>query len=192
STFVGALAGYYHRVPVAHVEAGLRTGNPFSPYPEEMNRRLTTQLTDLHLSPTWTARSNLLAEGIDPARIVVTGNTVIDALLYTVDHAAHGYRHPDLADLDDDDGPMLLVTIHRRESWGEAQIDIGRALADIARAMPALRFVFPIHLNPVVRDAIMPPLAGLANVRVVEPLPYDGFVRLMQRSTLVLTDSGGI
>ena len=183
STFVGALAGFYHRIPVAHVEAGLRTGNPQSPYPEEMNRRLTTQLTDLHLAPTRTARDNLIGEGVDPSSIVVTGNTIIDALLYM---AAQD------ADQDDCEGRTLLVTIHRRESWGEAQAEVGRALADIARAEPDLQIVFPIHLNPVVREAILPPLADLPNVRVVEPMPYDAFVRLMRRSTLVLTDSGGI
>jgi UDP-N-acetylglucosamine 2-epimerase (non-hydrolysing) len=192
STFVGALAGFYHRIPVAHVEAGLRTGNPQSPYPEEMNRRLTTQLTDLHLAPTGAARSNLVAEGVDPATVVVTGNTIIDALLYTASLDVPGYGERSLDDLDDSDGPVLLVTIHRRESWGAAQVDIGRALADIALAEPALRVVFPIHLNPVVREAIMPSLADLPNVHVVEPMAYDAFVRLMKRSTLVLTDSGGI
>jgi UDP-N-acetylglucosamine 2-epimerase (non-hydrolysing) len=192
STLVGALTGYYHHVPVAHVEAGLRTGNPRSPYPEEMNRRLTSQLTNLHLAPTWSARANLLAEGFDPANIVVTGNTVIDALFYAAALDSPDYEEPALSDLDDTDGPVLLVTIHRRESWGDAQIDIGRALADIARAEPDLRIVFPIHMNPVVRDAMLPSLHGLTNVRVVEPMAYGAFVRLMKRSTLVLTDSGGI
>jgi UDP-N-acetylglucosamine 2-epimerase (non-hydrolysing) len=192
STFIGALAGFYRQIPVVHVEAGLRTGNPRSPYPEEMNRRLTSQLTDLHLAPTWRPHANLIAEGVDPAAIVVTGNTIIDALLHTAGLDGAGYGEPGLDDLDDDSGPVLLVTIHRRESWGAAQIDVGRALADVARAEPDLRIVFPIHLNPVVREAILPPLEGLANVRIVEPMPYDGFVRLMQRSTLVLTDSGGI
>jgi UDP-N-acetylglucosamine 2-epimerase (non-hydrolysing) len=192
STFVGALAGFYHQIPVTHVEAGLRTGNALSPYPEEMNRRLTSQLTDLHLAPTNTARANLLADGINADSIVVTGNTIIDALLHTASLDVTGYGDPTLADLDAHEGPVLLVTIHRRESWGEAQVDIGRALADIARAEPSLQLVFPIHLNPVVRDAILPSLHGLTNVRVVEPLPYDAFVRLMRRCTLVVTDSGGI
>ena len=193
STFVGALAGFYHHVPVAHVEAGLRTGNPQSPYPEEMNRRLTSRLTNLHLAPTWTAHDNLTAEGVDPATIVVTGNTIIDALLYAASLPGHGYGDPILDVLDDQpDEPVLLVTIHRRESWGDAQAGIGRALADIARAAPELRIVFPIHRNPIVREAVMPPLEGLPNVHVVEPLGYDVFVRLMQRSSIVLTDSGGI
>jgi UDP-N-acetylglucosamine 2-epimerase (non-hydrolysing) len=193
STFVGALAGFYHHVPVAHVEAGLRTGNPLSPYPEEMNRRLTSQLTKLHLAPTWAARDNLTGEGVDPGTIVVTGNTIIDALLYTAALPGNGYGEPELDVLDEEpDQPVLLVTIHRRESWGDAQAGIGHALADVARAAPELRIVFPIHRNPIVREAIMPPLADLPNVHIVEPMGYDDFVRLMQRATLVLTDSGGI
>lgn len=193
STFVGALAGFYHHVPVAHVEAGLRTGNPQSPYPEEMNRRLTSQLTSLHLAPTRTAEDNLIAEGVDPGTITVTGNTIIDALLHTASLPGRGYGEPALDVLDDEpDRPVLLVTIHRRESWGDAQADIGRALADIAVAAPELRIVFPIHRNPIVREAILPPLEELPNVHVVEPMGYDDFVRLMQRSSMVLTDSGGI
>lgn len=193
STFVGALAGFYHHVPVAHVEAGLRTGDPQSPYPEEMNRRLTSQLTNLHLAPTWTARNNLTAEGVDSETIVVTGNTIIDSLLHAASLPGSGYGEPTLDVLDDEpDQPVLLVTIHRRESWGDAQAGIGRALADVARAAPEMRIVFPIHRNPIVREAIMPPLQELSNVHVVEPLGYDDFVRLLQRSSIVLTDSGGI
>lgn len=191
STFVGALAAFYHRTPVAHVEAGLRTGDTRSPYPEEMNRRLTSQLTDLHLAPTPSARANLLAEGFDSERIVVTGNTIIDALLHMVAHSADE-QDPEALDLIAGDGPVLLVTVHRRESWGERMIGIGHALADIARARPDLQIVFPIHRNPVVREAIGPSVHGLANVQLVEPMPYASFVRLMQRCTLVLTDSGGI
>jgi len=191
STFVGALAAFYHQVPVAHIEAGLRTGDVHSPYPEEMNRRLTSQLTDLHLAPTSSARDNLLAEGFAADGVVVTGNTIIDTLL-AVAARASDYGEPALANLDDNDDPVLLVTIHRRESWGDRMVAIGQALADIARAEPALRIVFPIHRNPVVREAILPSLDGLPNVHVVEPMPYSGFVRLMQRSSVVLTDSGGI
>ena len=191
STFVGALVGFYHQIPVAHVEAGLRTGNVRAPYPEEMNRRLTSGLTDLHLAPTPSARDNLISEGVPTDRIVVTGNTIIDTLLHAVEmHCA--YDDPALADLDSDDSPVLLVTIHRREARGTAMTQMARALADIARAEPRLRIVFPIHLNPVVRDAFVPVLRGLRNVQLIEPMAYGGFVRLMQRSTLVLTDSGGI
>ena len=191
STFVGALAGFYHQVPVAHVEAGLRTGDVRAPYPEEMNRRLTSQLTDLHLAPTGTARDNLLREGVAPDQIVVTGNTIIDALLDVVPRTS-GFGDPALSYLDDESFRVLLVTIHRRESWGEPMVGIGEALADIARAEPDVHIVIPIHRNPVVREAILPAIDGLPNVRVVEPLSYLAFVRLMQRSTLVLTDSGGI
>lgn len=191
TTFCGALAAFYHQVPVVHVEAGLRTGNPYSPFPEEINRRLTTQLTSLHLAPTASSRDNLLREGTDPSTVVVTGNTVIDALLWTVSRRV-AYGDPALEDLDDDPRKVLLVTAHRRESWGEGMVSIGRALARIARDRPDLLVVFPIHKNPVVREAIIPAVEGLENVRIVEPVAYGGFARLMERSHLILTDSGGI
>lgn len=191
TTFTGALAAFYGRVPVAHVEAGLRTGDRYSPYPEEVNRRLTTQLASLHLTPTANARDNLLREGLDRSAVVVTGNSVIDALLWAVEQQAP-YGDPALSDLDSHDRPVLLVTAHRRESWGPAMASVGHALADIARSEPDLLVVFPVHPNPAVREAILPPLGGLDNVRVLEPLSYGSFARLMARSTLVLTDSGGI
>lgn len=191
TTFVGALAAFYHQVPVAHIEAGLRTGSRYSPYPEEINRRLTSQLTSLHLAPTRSARDNLVAEGIARDHILVTGNTVIDALLWTRDRAPE-YDDPSLADLDKRSGPVLLVTAHRRESWGEALVEVGQAIADVARLEPDLVVVLPVHRNPVVRESLLPELRGLQNVRVVEPMSYGGFVRLMARSTIILTDSGGI
>jgi len=143
------------------VEAGLRTGNARSPFPEEINRRLVTQLTDLHLAPTPTNRANLEAEGIDASRIVTTGNTVIDALLWAVDRS-HDYGDPRLADLDADSRRVLVVTAHRQESWGTPMQAIGLALADLAGAEPDLLIVFPIHPNPVVREAILPAVEGLA------------------------------
>ena len=191
TTFVGALAAFYERVPVVHVEAGLRTGDVYSPYPEEVNRRLTTQLTSLHLAPTATSRANLLAEGVPDTSIVVTGNSVIDALLWTVDRRVN-YGDPALHRLDEDPRRVLLVTAHRRESWGEAMEGIGRALAALARTERDLVIVFPIHRNPVVREAILPSIDGLDNVIVTEPLAYGGFARLMERADLVLTDSGGV
>ncbi|HZT64169.1 MAG TPA: UDP-N-acetylglucosamine 2-epimerase (non-hydrolyzing) [Acidimicrobiales bacterium] len=191
TTFAGALAAFYHQVPVAHVEAGLRTDNPYSPYPEEINRRLTTQLATLHLAPTPTARGNLLRDGVDAQRVIVTGNSVIDALRWAVD-AGLPYGDPALDGLDDDPRRVLLVTAHRRESWGRPMQEVGRALADLAASEPDLLVVFPIHRNPVVREAVMPHLAGHANVVVTEPLPYGGFARLIARSHLILTDSGGI
>jgi UDP-N-acetylglucosamine 2-epimerase (non-hydrolysing) len=191
TTFVGALAAFYARVPVVHVEAGLRTRNVDAPFPEEANRQLTSRLASLHLAPTLGNKANLMAEDIAPEKIVVTGNTVVDALL---DVAAidNDYGDPALADLDADPRRVILVTAHRRESWGEGHAAIGRALAEIARTEPDVLVVFPIHRNPVVRDHIVPTVSGLGNVRVVEPLEYAGLVRLMQRSDLILTDSGGI
>ena len=191
TVFAAALAAFYEQIPVVHLEAGLRTGDPYSPYPEEINRRLTTRLATLHLAPTSTSKANLLTENVDEASIVVTGNTVIDALLWAVPRQ-RGYSEPALAGLDDDDAPVLLVTAHRRESWGEPLRAVGRALARIASAHPGLRVVFPVHANPVVRDAVLPALRGVPNVIVTEPLPYGSFCRLMNRATVILTDSGGV
>jgi UDP-N-acetylglucosamine 2-epimerase (non-hydrolysing) len=191
STFVGALAAFYHQIPVAHMEAGLRTGDVHSPYPEEINRRLTTQLTALHLAPTPISAANLKSENVDPGAVVCTGNTVIDALFEALRQPV-AWDDPGLADLRHSDRPVLLVTAHRRESWGAPMQAIGRALARIARAEPALQIIFPIHLNPVVREAIQPAVAGLPNVRLIEPLGYGDFCHLMNRSHVVLTDSGGV
>ena len=191
TTFIGALAAFYHRVPVVHMEAGLRTGMPYSPFPEEINRQLTTRLSTLHLAPTASNKANLLQENVDEKDIVVTGNTVIDALLHTVEKKVD-YDEPALDGLDEDERSVLLVTAHRRESWGEPMKGIGRALARVARAHPDLLIVFPMHKNPLVREAIMPSVAGLDNVRVVEPLAYGGFARLMDRAHVILTDSGGV
>jgi UDP-N-acetylglucosamine 2-epimerase (non-hydrolysing) len=191
TSFAGALAAFYAGVPVVHVEAGLRTGNRRSPFPEEINRRLTTQLGDLHLAPTPANRANLLAEGTAPGGVVVTGNTVIDALRWAADQP-RTFDDPTLAALDDDPRPMLLVTAHRRESWGAGMASIGRALGELARSEPDLLVVFPIHRNPVVRQAIVPHVKGCPNVVVVEPLPYGEFAVLMRRAHVILTDSGGI
>ena len=191
TTFAGALAAFYRQVPVVHVEAGLRTDDPLSPYPEEINRRLTTQLSSLHLAATGQGRRNLEREGVDPSRISVTGNTVIDALRWAVDHHVP-YDDAVLERLDGSGRPMLLVTAHRRESWGEGMVSIGQSLADIAAQRPDVDIVFPIHRNPVVRDAIRPSIESYANVHIVEPLPYGAFSRLLHRATVVLTDSGGV
>ena len=190
TTFVGALAGFYNQVPVAHLEAGLRTGNVYWPYPEEINRRLTTQLAALHLAPTPTSVENLKSDNVDADAVICTGNTVIDALFEALRHPAN-QDEPAFAGLGHD-RPVLLVTAHRRESWGAPMQAIGRALARIARAEPALQVVFPIHLNPVVREAIQPAVVGLPNVRLIEPLAYGAFCHLMSRAHLVLTDSGGV
>ena len=191
TTFTGALAAFYRQIPVFHIEAGLRTGDLGSPFPEEANRQLTTRLASLHLAPTLGNKSNLVAEGIAPESIVVTGNTVVDALLRAVDLSGD-YGDPALADLDADPRRVILVTAHRRESWGEGHANVARAIAEIARTEPDVLVVFPIHRNPVVREAVVPLLENLSNVRIVEPLGYGGLVRLMRRSDVILTDSGGI
>ena len=191
TTFVGGLAAFYQQIPVVHLEAGLRTGNPYSPFPEEVNRALTTRLATLHLAPTEGNKQNLLVENIEPENIIVTGNTVVDALLRAAELPG-GYGDPALEDLDADPRRVVMVTAHRRESWGEGHAGIGRAIAEIARTEPDVQIVFPIHRNPVVRETILPALDGLDNVRVVEPLGYRGLVQLMQRAELIVTDSGGI
>lgn len=191
TAFAGALAAFYSQVPVVHLEAGLRTGDRYSPFPEEINRRLATQLASLHLAPTPHARDNLLRDGVPPSSVVVTGNTVIDALLWAVGRQAH-YGDPALADLDDTARRVLLVTAHRRESWGGGMESIASALADLARAEPDLLIVLPLHPNPVVRAAILPQVAHIGSIRLTEPLAYGAFARLMNRAHIILTDSGGI
>ena len=191
TSFVAALAAFYHQVPVVHLEAGLRTHERYSPFPEEINRRLTSQIASLHLAPTWMSRRNLLEAGVSSRDVLVTGNTVIDALLWTVD------RRPPFEDsrLDQfcrDDRPMLLVTAHRRESWGSGMAAIADALAAIAEAEPDLRIVFPLHRNPIVRETIEPAVRRFDNLLLTEPQPYGTFARLMERATLILTDSGGV
>lgn len=192
TAFAGALVAFYHQVPVAHVEAGLRTGNRYSPYPEELNRRLITQLASLHLAPTAAAARNLRSEGVDPARVVITGNTVIDALLRTVDAASRLGTAPAVAGLEPNSRRIVLVTTHRRESWGGPMRAVARALVDVARRHPDVVVVCPLHPNPTVRNAVLPIVAEQPNIRVVEPLAYGDFCQLLHRSYLVVTDSGGI
>lgn len=191
STFAGALAGFYSGIRVVHLEAGLRTGNVFEPFPEEVNRRLTSVLSTLHLAATQGARANLLAEGIARSATLVTGNTVIDALNFAV-AKVQPYGVPELEELDASSRPVVLVTAHRRESWGDGMDRIGRALATLAVRHPSTTIVFPIHKNPVVRDSMLKHLVGHPNVIITEPLNYGSFCRLMNRSTIVLTDSGGV
>lgn len=196
TTFAATLAAFYQRIPVGHVEAGLRTGNLYSPWPEEANRRLTGALARLHFAPTETARENLRRENVPDAHIVVTGNTVIDALLAVQDklqrgdalRAALSARFPFLRD----GQPMLLITGHRRENFGDGFERICAAIAQLARRYPELDLVYPVHLNPNVREPVGRLLSGIPNVHLIEPLDYLPFVYLMSRSTLILTDSGGI
>lgn len=189
TTFVAALAAFYEQVPVVHVEAGLRTQHRYDPFPEEINRRLTSQLGSLHLAPTTSARDNLLADGIAETAVSVTGNTVIDALLDVVARDLP-VTDPALAALAG--RPMVLVTSHRRESWGTPMARTATAIARLAKEFEGVSFLLPAHLNPAVREVLLPPLADLPNVVVTEPLGYADFARAMAASTLVLTDSGGV
>ncbi|MCC5781874.1 UDP-N-acetylglucosamine 2-epimerase (non-hydrolyzing) [Kocuria sp. WN036] len=191
TTFVGALAAFYAEIPVVHTEAGLRTGNKYSPFPEEINRRLTGQIASLHLAPTAASRENLLKENIDASTIVVTGNSVIDALLITVASLPR-IEDPALAERLAEGRPMVLVTAHRRESWGKPLEAVGRAIAALARRHPDHDFVFPAHRNPLVRDAIRPAVQDVKNVLMTEPLPYAQFCALLERASIILTDSGGV
>jgi UDP-N-acetylglucosamine 2-epimerase (non-hydrolysing) len=196
TTFAASLAAYYQQIPVAHVEAGLRTGNIYSPWPEEANRKLTGALATLHLAPTETSRDNLLREGIDPTKIVVTGNTVIDALLDVVarleaDQALKALVSESTAFLGLD-RKIILVTGHRRESFGGGFERICRALCDIAISYPEINIVYPVHLNPNVREPVNRLLKGISNIHLIEPLDYLPFVYLMSRAYFILTDSGGI
>ncbi|WAA67390.1 non-hydrolyzing UDP-N-acetylglucosamine 2-epimerase [Microbacterium oxydans] len=189
-----ALAAFYAQVPVIHLEAGLRTGNIYSPFPEEVNRKIITQVAALSLAPTQTSRENLLREGVDPASVLVTGNSVVDALLH-VSASDVPVHHPDLVGLLEglaDDDKVLLVTTHRRENLGDAMTDIGRAIARIARAHPALTVIMPLHRNPKVRERVLPEIEGLGNVHVLDPLEYGDFSRILRRAEIVLTDSGGV
>jgi UDP-N-acetylglucosamine 2-epimerase (non-hydrolysing) len=188
TTLAGALAAFYKQVPVVHVEAGLRSRDLKSPFPEEGNRKLVTHVSSLHLAPTLGNKNNLLAEGVEPARVVVTGNTVIDALRQVMGGRGQPLPHA----LDADDRRMVLVTMHRRESWGVTMREVAAAVADLARAEPDVVFLVPLHPNPVVRAAFEPETDSLSNVIVTDPLPYGTFVRAMARSRLIITDSGGI
>jgi UDP-N-acetylglucosamine 2-epimerase (non-hydrolysing) len=187
--FASALAAFYQQVPVIHLEAGLRTGNPNNPFPEEMNRCMVSRIAALHLAPTETSRENLLAEGIPSGRISVTGNTVIDALLHVASRQVPP-TNPDLLKLGH--RRTVLITAHRRESWGEPMARAARAMARLARTFPEVQFLLPAHLNPAVREILLPELQHLENVLITEPLDYSDFVGAMQASDIVLTDSGGV
>lgn len=191
TTFVAALASYYLQIPVGHVEAGLRTRDKFSPFPEEINRHLTGVLADINFAPTATARKNLLEEGVAPERIYVTGNTVIDALLVTV---RPDFRFEDdvLNEIDYSRRRVLLVTTHRRENLGEPMREIYRALRGVVEDYPDVEVVFPVHKNPAVRSVVDDELGGTDRVRLIEPMDYQPFVNLINRAYLVLSDSGGI
>ncbi|MFY9175192.1 MAG: UDP-N-acetylglucosamine 2-epimerase (non-hydrolyzing) [Peptococcia bacterium] len=191
TTFVGALAAYYQQIPIGHVEAGLRSGDKYSPFPEEMNRRLAGSLADVHFSPTETAAANLLREGHRQEGIFITGNTVIDALLTTV-KSDYSFTDQELQKIDFTNKRVILVTTHRRENLGEPMRQMYLAMGDLVREFDDLVLVFPVHKNPAVREVVREVLGDLDRVILVEPLDYEPFANLMQRSYLVLTDSGGL
>jgi len=201
TVFVASLVSFYHQIPVGHVEAGLRTGNLYSPWPEEANRVLTSHIAALHFAPTDVSRKNLIKEGILPSNIVVTGNTVIDALLLTLRRVNRSWPAIDglgAGLMKGKPSPrIVLITGHRRENFGKGFESICRAIRELAKRFPDVHFVYPVHLNPNVRDPVMTMLGNhggrlLPNVHLIEPLPYLPFVALMNRSTIILTDSGGI
>ena len=210
-----ALAAFYHKIPVGHVEAGLRTGDLQSPWPEEANRVLTTRLAALHFAPTESNRANLLKEGVSDAKVHVTGNTVIDALMLAIFKVRHtppyipglpAILQPTVCRLRSatDASRVVLITGHRRENFGDGFESICQAIAQLARRFPDTHFVYPVHLNPNVREPVQrilnkgngadhgSPSGVLANIHLIEPLPYLPFVALMERATLILTDSGGV
>lgn len=199
TVLVATLACYYRRIPTGHVEAGLRTGNIWSPFPEEANRRLAAPLVTLHFPPTEFGRRNLLAEGVDDRRITVTGNTVIDALHLEVERQEGegvrrqiGERLSQVLGGDWQDHPYVLITGHRRENFGDGFVQICDALDELAGKFPDHRFVYPVHLNPNVQAPVYQRLGRRPNIRLIPPQPYSEFVALMNRCTLVLTDSGGV
>lgn len=190
TTFAGALSAFYHQVPVGHVEAGLRTYDKYSPFPEEMNRRLVTAIADLYFCPTKNNRDNLLKEGIEKG-IFITGNTVIDALRTTV-RSDYVFATQKLNELDYANRKVILVTCHRRENYGEPMKNIMLALRQIAEQNEDVELVYPVHLSPVVREAVDAYLRGAPRVHLIEPLPADEMHNIMARCYMVLTDSGGL
>ena len=185
--FCGALAAYYHRIPVGHVEAGLRTRDKYRPFPEELYRRMTAALADLHFAPTPWARDNLLREGCDPSAIYVTGNTVIDAL-HTIAPRVTPHCLPEL----DPHKRLVLVTAHRRENWGEPLRRVCEAVRELVARFPDVEVVFPVHRNPTVREVVFPALQGVPRIHLIDPPDYGPFVYLERRAYLILTDSGGV
>lgn len=201
TTFGASLAAFYARIPVGHVEAGLRTHDLYSPWPEEANRQLTGRLTKYHFAPTDRNRSDLLAEGVDEKSILVTGNTVIDALHWVTDKISSSDNLREMIHarltaagltVDLSDKRYVLITGHRRENFGQGFENICASLQQLAKQYPDVHFVYPVHLNPNVQKPVKALLGGLDNVHLIEPLGYEPFVALMQNCTLVLTDSGGV
>ncbi len=191
TTFATALAGFYHQVPIGHVEAGLRTYDKYSPYPEEMNRVLTGHLSDLHFAPTERNRQNLLKEGIKEENIFITGNTVIDALLQ-VAGKPYEFEEETLKTIDFENKRVITVTCHRRENLGENMEQIFTAIRDIAKEFSDTEIIYPVHMNPKVREIAAKILGNAERIHLIEPLQYQPFVNLMAKSYLIITDSGGM
>jgi UDP-N-acetylglucosamine 2-epimerase (non-hydrolysing) len=185
TAFVGALVAYYHKIPCGHIEAGLRTGDKFAPFPEEINRKLIGAVADLHFAPTLRAKQNLLREGVPEWSIFVTGNTVVDALLWTLQRLPEPNRT-------DEGQRMILVTAHRRENWGEPMERICKALRRIADKFPDVQIIFPMHKNPVVREVAYRVMGDHDRIKLCEPPDYFEFVKLMRDAHLIVTDSGGV
>ena len=191
TTFSAALAAFYHRIPVGHVEAGLRTYDMYSPFPEEVNRVLTGHLTSVHFAPTQRNADNLIREGIDPEKIIITGNTVIDALLEVADRP-YEFEDETLKHIDFENKRVIAVTRHRRENLGEYMHNIFEAIREIAEDFEDVEVVYPVHMNPKVRAAASEVFGGCANIHLIEPLSYQPFVNLMAKSYFIITDSGGM
>jgi UDP-N-acetylglucosamine 2-epimerase (non-hydrolysing) len=190
TAFAAALAAFYRKIPVAHVEAGLRSRDINNPFPEEVNRRLAGVVTSIHFAPTAIARDNLLAEGVAAEQIVITGNTVVDAVRMLVSMNVADQPLP--SGVPDDGSRILLITSHRRESWGEELENICAAIREIVEQFPDVRAIYPVHLNPNVRGTVMSRLGNLDRVHLIEPVDYFGFLSLLRRCYMVLTDSGGV
>ncbi|MCD7973501.1 MAG: UDP-N-acetylglucosamine 2-epimerase (non-hydrolyzing) [Candidatus Azobacteroides sp.] len=189
-----ALAAFYNRSHICHIEAGLRTYNKYSPFPEEMNRQITGRLTDIHFAPTEGAKQNLLKENVEDDKIVVTGNTVIDALFYATEKLKN-YSDDEIRKLSgmiDLSKQIILVTGHRRENFGEGFKNICAALSEIAKNKEDVQIIYPVHLNPNVQDPVNKFLSNINNIKLISPLAYPAFIWLMNQSKIILTDSGGI
>lgn len=191
TTFIGALAAFYQQIAVGHVEAGLRSGNIYSPYPEEMNRKLTGTLTSLHFAPTEGNYKNLIQEGIKEKNIFITGNTVIDALLQVV-KKDYVFDNHLLNQIDYINKKVIVMTCHRRENWGEPMENIFEAIIEVVKKHRDVEVVFPVHLNPKIRSLAEKVMGGVEAIHLIEPLDYEPFANLLNRAHLILTDSGGI
>jgi UDP-N-acetylglucosamine 2-epimerase (non-hydrolysing) len=195
SAFAGSLVAFYNKILVGHVEAGLRTWNKYSPFPEEINRVLTTKIADIHFAPTKLSKENLLNDNVESSKILITGNTVIDALKIARGKVILNKPHVPGIDQDiiyKDDRKLVLITGHRRENFGDSFNNICIAIAELAAKFDDVYFVYPVHMNPNVREPVFRLLGNKSNVFLIEPLSYLPFVSLMMRSTIILTDSGGV